>query len=119
LTHIDKTLDPALPKSQNRMRRSQLEFAEECDSRDTRKFTDERCDSCRALARTADRHENRIDLLYLQVVDYVVNALTVQGSVASFASSVDTQAFLGREQCSDWWKLTGGLSSVGHDHLQR
>jgi hypothetical protein len=77
LSHIDETLDSALAQSEYGMWRSELEFTEECDRRDTGEFANERRHTRRALARTAHGDQDGIDLLRLQVMDHIVNTLAM------------------------------------------
>jgi hypothetical protein len=97
VSHIDQTLDSTLSKGQHGVRRSELEFTEECNRWNTREFANERRHTCRALAGTAHGDEYSVDLLCLQVVDYVVDALSMQRPIASFPGSVDAQALLRSE----------------------
>jgi hypothetical protein len=72
------------------MWRSRLEFTEECNRRDPRDFANEGRYTCRVPAGTAYGDEDSVDLLGLQIVDHVVNALPMQCPIAPFASSICT-----------------------------
>ena len=90
LSNIDEAFDTTLPEREHGMRCSDLELAEKCDGWDTREFANERGDSPSALARTADGDEYGLYLLRLEIADQIIDALTMQCPIASFASGIDT-----------------------------
>jgi hypothetical protein len=112
--HVDQSPDSAVPEREHGVRGSQLEFAEQRNGRDTREFPHQRRNSARMLACTGDRNENGLYLPRLQILDQILDGLTVQRPVASFSSRIDTKPFFRSKQRGDWRQLMAFLCSRRH-----
>jgi hypothetical protein len=98
LPNIDKAFDATLAKREHGMWRAQLELAEQGDSRNSWKFTNERSNPTGTLASTTDRDEDSLHLPRFQVSDHIIDGLSVQGTIVPLTGGIDPKSLLWSQQ---------------------
>jgi hypothetical protein len=112
---VDESPNSALPERENSMRSAHLELTQERDGGDARKFANHRSDSPWLLTGTAHGDEYRLYLTRFEISNEIIDAFTMERSIATFAGCIHTQSFGGSQQRGDRWKLRRLLAIVGHE----